>query len=177
MGRAADYLVAGIIGGIIGLVLTTLFQDYLNRERDEIWMWIFPKPITFEASRVSGCSGGELGRLVGGAEKQGLQTDSQIKDSFLCAVWSNKNNPRRILEDIATRFDKCFAIDSSLGTPKIKVKNRDTSVCTTNLDLDSANQWVASTTRQIFVCDGAAQTATKTQACSKSTLQLLGFQK
>jgi len=177
MGRVTDYLAGVIIGGIIGLVLTTLFQDYLNRERDEIWLWIFPKPITFEASRVSGCSGGELGRLVEQAEKHGLQTDSPIKDSFLCAIWSDKNDPRRILEDIATKFDKCFAIDSSLGTPKMGVKNTDTSVCVTNLDLDSANQWVASTTRQIFICDGTARTAAKTEACSKNTLQLLGFQK
>jgi hypothetical protein len=177
VGRFTDYLVGGIIGGIIGLVLTTLFQDYLNRERDEIWMSIFPKPITFEASRVSGCSGGELGRLVAQAEKQGLQTDSQIGDSFLCAVWGNKTNPRRMLEDIATRFDKCFAIDNSLRTPKMEIKSRDTSVCTTNLDVNSANQWVSSTTRQIFICDSAAQTTAKLEACSKSTLQLLGFQK
>jgi len=173
--RVAGKIGEWLLAGMIGVILTTIFQKYFDREYAELWMLILPESIVFESSKVSGCSGGELGRLIGGAEKQGLQSDSQVKDSFLCAAWSDKNNPRRILEDIVTKFDKCFAIDNSLVTPKMEIKSRSTSVCTANLDLESANQWAVSATRQIYICNSDAQTTPTVQACSKSVLQSLGF--
>jgi len=177
-------LISLLIGGFVGVILTTIFQKDFDRKYADLRMWWRPEPIVFEATRISGCSGGELGRLVDVAKIKGLQTDSQIRNSFLCAIWSDRDEPRRILENIATRFDSCFVIDSSQTTPNMELKIRDTNICTANLDLDNTNQWTWSNTRQIYVCNfpdpKSLVQVSKTpsvQACSKSVLQSLGFQK
>jgi hypothetical protein len=85
--KLIEWTLAGIVGGIIALILGTFFQKPLDHLHDELYLWAFAEPIIFESTKVSGCSGGNLGSLVSGAQKKGLQVDSQVSDSLLCASW------------------------------------------------------------------------------------------
>jgi hypothetical protein len=62
--RVAGKIGEWLLAGMIGVILTTMFQKYFDREYAELWMLILPESIVFESSKVSGCSGGELGRLI-----------------------------------------------------------------------------------------------------------------
>lgn len=176
--KLVEWTLAGIVGGIIALVFVVLWQRSLERLRDEMYLLVFAEPIVFEPTKVSGCSGGDLGRLVQAAEgKKGLQVDSQISNSFLCASWPPETaDPRRILEDIATRFDKCFTIDRSQTTPIMKLRATDTAICTANVELDETNQWKPSTSPK-YLCYSDELVNPKIMACSTDVLKSLGFQR
>jgi hypothetical protein len=176
VGKIGEWLIAGVIGAVIGLILTTVFQKPLDREYDEIWLWAFPEPITFESTKVSGCSGGELGSLVQAAERQGLVVDSQVSRSLLCASWKDHAGPRRILEDIATKFENCFELDNSVNPPRIAVKDSNTSICIANVELGDANQWKPSVTPK-YLCNSESPVTPKMTACTPALLRSLGFQK
>jgi hypothetical protein len=174
--KLIEWTLAGIVGGIIALILGTFFQKPLDHLHDELYLWAFAEPIIFESTKVSGCSGGNLGSLVSGAQKKGLQVDSQVSDSLLCASWRDKADPRRILEDIATRFDKCFTIDSSQTTPIMKLRATNAAICIANVELDETNQWKPSTTPK-YLCYSEELVNPKIMACSTDVLKSLGFQK
>jgi hypothetical protein len=174
--KLIEWTLAGIVGGIIALFLGTFFQKPLDHMHDELYLWAFPEPIIFESTKVSGCSGGNLGSLVAGAQKKGLQVDSQVADSLLCAEWKDKADPRRILEDIATRFDKCFTVDSSQTTPIMKLRTANTAICTANVELDETNQWNPSNSTK-YLCYSEELVNPKIISCSTSVLRSFGFQR
>jgi hypothetical protein len=89
-GKLVEWVISGFVGGFIGLALGTIFQKKLDRLYNEFWLRISPETISFESTRVSGCSGGEIGNLVQAAERQGLQVDSQVSKSFLCVLWRDR---------------------------------------------------------------------------------------
>ena len=80
--KLAEWTLAGIVGGIIALILAVIFQKPLEHLYSEAWLRAFAEPIVFQSTKISGCSGGDLGRLVQAAEVKGLQVDSQISKSF-----------------------------------------------------------------------------------------------
>ena len=154
-----------------------IFQKPLEHLYSEAWLWAFAEPIIFESTKVSGCSGGNLEGLVQAAQKKGLQVDSQVSDSLLCASWGpEKADPRRILEDIATHFDKCFTIDSAQTTPIMKLITANTAICTANVELDETNQWKSSNSTK-YLCHSEELVNPKIMACSTDVLKSLGFQR
>ena len=176
VGKLSEWLFAGIIGGIIGLFLTTIFQKPLDHLRDELWLLAFAEPIVFESTKVSGCSGGDLGRLVEDAQKKGLQVDSQVSKSLLFASWSVKADPRRVLEDMATKFDNCFVIDQSQTTPRMILRDTNTKICMATVELDETNQWKQSTSQK-YLCYNEMPATPKMTACAPAVLKSFGFQK
>jgi hypothetical protein len=174
--KLLEWTLAGIVGGIIALLFAVFWQKPLEHLYSEVWLRMLAEPIVFESTKVSGCSGGNLGTLVQDAQNNGLQVDSQISNSFLCTSWDDKAYPRRILEDIAIRFDKCFTIDSSLTTPIMKLRSTNTAICTANVELDETNQWKSSTLPK-YLCYSEELVNPKIMACSTDLLKSLGFQR
>jgi hypothetical protein len=174
--KGGGFLIGAVVGAFISMILTTFFQKRIDDEYSELWLLAFAEPIVFESTKVSGCSGGDLGRLVQTAQKNGLQVDSQISNSFLCASWDDKAYPRRILEDIATRFDKCFTMDRSQTTPIMKLRATNTAICTANVELDETNQWKQLTSPK-YLCYSEMPATPKMTACTPAVLKSLGFQK
>jgi hypothetical protein len=174
-GKLGERVISGFIWGFIGLVLATMFQKKLDWFYGELWLRFSPETISFESTKVSGCSGGEIGNLVQAAERQGLQVDSQVAKSFLCASWAGKGPPtRRVLEDIATKFDNCFTIDTSFTTPRLVLRTINTAICSANFELDEKNQWKPAIL-PIYICRGEALSAPKVLPCTLDILKTLGF--
>jgi hypothetical protein len=172
--KLGDWVAGGLIGAFIGVVATTIFQKGVDRVRDEFWLWISPETISFESTKVSGCSGGEIRALVQAGERQGLPSDSQLSNSFLCASWQGSGATRHVLESIAARFDRCFKIDKSFTTPRIVLNAVNTAICRANLQLDKNNQWKTSK-EPIYLCLADGPNTPNIEQCAPEVLISLGF--
>src|SRR3712207_4862799 len=99
MVTAKDVLL--LVGGALaGLVATVLLEATFEDWKRQFVRWWWPEPITFEASRVSGCSGGELHRLLPRAKYEGLrfQSEKRVRQTILCSSWAITERPSKVFE-------------------------------------------------------------------------------
>lgn len=149
---------------------------------DSAWVqWVWPNSISFEATEISGCSGGELRRLVSQAETQGMQfpEKERVSTTRLCHQWTYHGSARSILEHMATRFDKCFSLDQ---TNNFSIRLNEAVVCKTDFALNSAtNEWMKTPGAVTFLCVNLpvntpmSQSEPVAHVCPESALKRLQF--
>jgi hypothetical protein len=149
---------------------------------DNPWVqWILPNTITFEATKISGCSGGDLRRLVTQAKAQGLNfsDEEQVADVRLCDHWTYHASARSVLEHMATKFDKCFSLDQ---THSFSIKFQENVVCKTDYVLNPANNdWVKVPGKATLLCLSQPVNTPMSQSdpvaheCPDGELKTLGF--
>jgi hypothetical protein len=143
--------------------------------------WIAPNAIAFEASKISGCSGGGLRRLVTQAKTQGLNfpDEERVSNTRLCQSWAYHNSARSILEHMATKFDKCFSLDE---TSSFDTRLNQFLVCKTDHALNPAtNEWVKTPGATTLLCldrpvnTPMSQSEPVAHECPESELKQLQF--
>ncbi|MEJ0077367.1 MAG: hypothetical protein WDO17_18400 [Alphaproteobacteria bacterium] len=128
------------------------------------WDWpvvqmIAPNSTAFAATKVDGCSNGNLARLVGKADSLGLRfTDKkQVADAYLCQNWKYTGTPRGILEAMAIRFDQCFAIVQHAGEKTFEIRAQKAHVCRTEYaENKDNNEWEKKPGTATLLCVEAA---------------------
>jgi hypothetical protein len=149
---------------------------------DSPWVQlVWPNSISFEATEISGCSGGELRRLVTQAETQGMQFPERerVSNTRLCQQWTYHGSAHSILEHMATRFDKCFSLDQ---TNNFSIRLNETVVCKTDFALNPAtNEWMRTPGAVTFLClnppvnTPMSQSEPVAHVCPESALKRLQF--
>jgi hypothetical protein len=149
---------------------------------DNSWVqWILPSTIAFEATKIQGCSGGDLQRLVTQAKAQGLifPDEEYVAEARLCDSWSYHASARSVLEHMATRFDKCFSLDQ---THSFSIKLHENVVCKTDYTLNLANnEWVKVAGKATLLClsqpvnTPMSQSEPVAHECPDSELKTLQF--
>jgi hypothetical protein len=169
-----------LISGLVGVLLAVFFQPTVEDLRKTVTRWIWPNPTTFEASPISGCSGGELKDLMPQAIAEGLRflSEARTQNTLLCQRWQRQSDARGILEHMASKFDSCFSVrrDGSYRLFDVLVDNP--SICKTDLVLDPArNEWVQREGAELFLCVGPTQHRGRAggRDCSREELIALGF--
>jgi hypothetical protein len=143
--------------------------------------WVWPNSISFEATEISGCSGGDLRRLISQAETQGMQfpEKERVSTTRLCQQWTYHGSARSILEHMATRFDRCFSLDQ---TNSFSIRLNEAVVCKTNFALNPAtNEWMKTPGAVTFLClnlpvnTPMSQSEPVAHECPESELKRLQF--
>jgi hypothetical protein len=122
---------------------------------EPIVQWFVPSAMTFASTKIDGCSNGNLSRLVDRAELQGLRFSekSQVASSHLCQNWKYSGSPRAILEAMAIRFDKCFAMVPHASETTFEVRTTQSHVCKTDYAVNpTTNEWEKKTGAATLLC-------------------------
>lgn len=186
----STFLLGTAFGWLTEDLIKKPFIDFVESELqarvpwDSWWVQKFwPNTIAFEGSEISGCSGGELRRLVTQAKTQGMNfpDEEHVADALLCQSWTYHGSARSVLEHMATKFDKCFSLDQ---TNSFDIRLNHDLVCKTDYALNPAtNEWVKTPGATTLLCLGRpintpmSQTEPVAHECPKSELKRLQFTK
>jgi hypothetical protein len=142
---------------------------------------IFPSELRFESTQISGCSGGELERLVQQARTQGatIREEESAKATRLCQNWTYHGTAKSVLETMANKYDNCFSLDQ---TKSFEVRLSSAFVCKTDYALNpQTNNWTKTLGATTLLCLGqpvkTRMSASEPFAheCPEDVLQRLGF--
>lgn len=151
VGTFAGWLTEDLIKKPAVEFVELLAQPYVPWD-SRVVQYFMPNTIGFEASKASGCSGGELQRLVTQAEKQGLNfpDEERVSNTRLCQSWAYHGSARSILEHMATKFEKCFSLDQ---TRSFDTRLNENLVCKTDYALNpTTNEWVKTQGATTLLC-------------------------
>jgi hypothetical protein len=165
--RSAIWSLIGFVVGVVGSWLTDdlgkpLFETWVEEpvSRSIPWessfvQWIIPNRIIYEATMVSGCSGGGLDRLVSDAKKQGMKfrDEELVKKTFLCDAWKRTGTAASILDAMASAYKNCFVVTGDGADREFEVQTPEPYVCKTNYVIDpQTNHWVSKPGNATILC-------------------------
>jgi hypothetical protein len=160
--------------------IDSIAQKYIPWDSSFVQRW-WPSVVTYEASTVSGCSGGELDRLVAQAKSQGLEfrDEKLLAGTHLCQPWTYHASARGVLEAMAQSFQQCFTLDQ---THAMGLRLESDHICRTNYALSSSsNEWEPTQGAVTLLClDRAlktpmASTHPMAHDCPQDVLERLQF--
>jgi hypothetical protein len=181
---------------VLGTVAGWLTEDTLKRRTVEFvdskfeqyvpWdaSWFqrfFPNELRFESTQISGCSGGELERLVQQAKTQGMniREEENAKATRLCQNWTHHGAAKSILETMASKYDNCFSFDQNRS---FEVRLNSPFICKTDYALNpQTNGWIKIAGATTLLCLGQPVKTRMSTAepfvhlCPEDVLQRLGF--
>jgi hypothetical protein len=150
-------IVECLVAGLLGVVLAVIFEDILQEWKRYVILRFFPGSMVFEATAISGCSGGELSKLVRPARDAGMRIrdPERVEKALLCQKWRETDSPQRILDKMASRFDGCFERIREEGGETFALRLGHDALCQTDYVLDSrTNDWIRSPQPDTYLCVG-----------------------